>query len=126
MLAWGVLLPILKYVLPLPTLARLAWRGGRGRARNHEHEAKISTLARLVATRSNCLERSLVAYRFLARASADPRLVVGLGRQEDRVRGHVWVTLDGNPLLESAETLREYTPIVSFGVRGAADVPSEL
>jgi hypothetical protein len=68
----------------------------------------------------NCLERSLILYRYLARANADPRLVVGMGKP-DEFLGHVWVTVDGRPLLDTPETLRAYTEVVRFGGGGAQE-----
>ena len=68
----------------------------------------------------NCLERSLILYRYLARANADPRLVVGMSKAHEFL-GHVWVTVDGRPLLDTPETLRAYTVVVRFGARGAQE-----
>ena len=68
--------------------------------------------------RSNCLERSLLAYRFLSGAGADPHLVLGVGRSEGRVVGHAWITLDDAPVLESSEALDELAPVAVFGSHG--------
>jgi hypothetical protein len=66
----------------------------------------IATIDRVAAHvrldgQDNCLERSLVAYRFLGRAGASPQLVIGVARDERGVRGHAWVTVDGRPIGES-------------------------
>jgi len=66
------------------------------------------------------LERSLVLFRSLARANANPHLVVGMAKPDEYL-GHVWVTVDGRPLLETPETLGSYTEVVSFGRGGARD-----
>lgn len=64
---------------------------------------------------SNCLERSLAAYRMLCAAAADPELVIGLRHADDRaLHGHVWVTVGGQPVGERAADLAAYTPIVRF------------
>jgi hypothetical protein len=49
--------------------------------------------------------------------NAHPRLVVGMGKS-DEFLGHVWVSVDGRPLLDSPETLRTYTEVVGFGFSG--------
>ena len=127
MAAWATLLPILKRLLPLPKLARLVWTPPRTHRRDLENERRVAALARrlyrsrLVTRDDNCLERSLLTYRFLSRLNADPRLVAGVRRGEEGVLGHVWVTLDGEPVGESRITLGEYAPIAVFGAGGARE-----
>lgn len=65
-----------------------------------------------------------MTYRFLARAGSRPRLVTGVGRAEGAIVGHVWVMVEGEPVHDSAESLRTYGTLVEFGdggrpVRGA-------
>ena len=117
---WLCVLPLLKRRLSLAKLVRLMWLRPRGAARDSVRERRtIRAVARLSrASRGNCLERSLVLYRYLARATADPHLVVGMARPDEYL-GHVWVTVDGRPLLETAETLASYTELVGFGRDGA-------
>jgi len=119
---WLCVLPLLKRRLPLPRLVRLMWLRPRGTTRDRIRERRtIRAVARLSrVSGGNCLERSLVLYRYLARANADPRLVVGMARPDEYL-GHVWVTVDGRPLLETTETLASYTEVVGFG-RGGAQV----
>jgi Transglutaminase-like superfamily len=129
MVGWSLVLPILKYVLPLPTLVRLMSSRGAG-ARQHEREEQVVVLARGLSRvrplpfRDNCLERSLLAYRFLSRANAEPSLVVGVRREEDSVVGHVWVTLDGEPVDETSSSLRGFAPVVTFGSGGTPRLSS--
>jgi hypothetical protein len=91
------------------------WLAPRRTERNREREQRtIRIVSRLSRTSGgNCLERSLVLYRYLARANADPQLVVGMARPNEYL-GHVWVTVDGRPLLETPETLSGYSKVVSF------------
>jgi len=116
---WMCALPVLKRTLPLPRLVRLMWLPPRIRERDPEREERtIRIVARLSRTSGgNCLARSLVLYRYLSRADADPRLVVGMAKPEVFV-GHVWVTVGGRPLLESTETLRGYEEVTTFGDQG--------
>ena len=112
-------LPLLKRTLPLPRLVRLMWLPARASERHLERERRTARVIRGLCRTSggNCLERSLILYRYLARANADPHLVVGIGKPGGFL-GHVWVTVDGQPLLDSPETLREYTEVVRFGAGG--------
>jgi len=106
---------VLKRTLALERLVRLMWLAPGGNARDSGRERRtIRIVARLARTSGgNCLERSLVLYRYLARANADPHLVVGMARPDEYL-GHVWVTVDGQPLLETPETLGGYTEVVTF------------
>jgi hypothetical protein len=125
MSGWALVLPVLKYVLPLRRLVRLAASRGDGSPREPMRVEKVTNLARIIyrssasVVRDNCLERSLVAYRYLGRANADPELVVGMGKNGADFLGHVWVTLDGKPLYDSPEKLAEFEPVVVFDTRGA-------
>jgi hypothetical protein len=125
MVVWRLTLPLLKWIVPLPRLARLMWAAGGQRERDPAREEQIATLAEAISGRrggrrlDNCLERSLVAYRFLSRAGAEPELVVGVSHDEP-VRGHVWVRLDGEPLRDSVD---EFEEVTAFGAQGAL-IPS--
>ena len=121
--AWSAALPLLKRVVPLLKLAPLAWAEGAG-ARNTRREREIVRLSgalprlRLARGGANCLERSLLAYRFLAQANADPRLVVGVRREGGSMVGHAWVTVDGRPVHDTEATVRQFVPLVEFGPEG--------
>lgn len=130
MAAWTPFLPVLKRVVPLPRLVRLMSSEAARTGREQELEWRIGEIARLlyrsraVTRRDNCLERSLLAYRFLARANAAPDLFVGMTRDGDELRGHVWVSVDGEPLHETDESLAAYTRILVFDSGGTqVDVP---
>jgi Transglutaminase-like superfamily len=112
-------LPVLKRTFPLTRLVRLMWLPKRVPGRDPEREERtIRVVARLSrASGGNCLARSLVLYRYLSRMDADPRLVVGMAKP-DEFLGHVWVTVDGRPLLETLETLRGYEEVTTFGDQG--------
>jgi hypothetical protein len=120
MAGWRLVLPLLKRRLPLPRLVRLMWLGERARPVTPEREARIANLARIVyrsehvSRRGNCLERSLVLYRYLSAAGADPHLVVGMRGGEAAVRGHAWVTVRGEPVEEPPHSLEGLAQVVSF------------
>jgi hypothetical protein len=123
MMGWSLVLPLLKRLLPLKTLARLMWcEGRRDRSPRREHDiARLSfALCRLRPPhfRSNCLERGLLAYRYFARANADPRLVIGVATSEEGLVGHAWVTIDDRPVRESDADMRRFIAVAKFGPRG--------
>ena len=130
MAGWLPLLPLLKYALPLPRLARLMSAAGSG-PRQPERERRIVILGHwlykfgTLGRYDCCLERSLVTYRYLCRANAAPELVVGFRKEGGRTLGHVWVLLDGEPVHDSPAELGEYVPLAVFGPAGAvASSPS--
>jgi hypothetical protein len=115
---WSLVLPIAKRTVPLPRLVRLMGsRSERTAQRDLEREAAIASLAAWVfktrppSARDNCLERGLVAYRYLSRAGASPELVVGVAKEMQGVHGHVWVTVDGRAVHDSPSTLADFEPI---------------
>jgi hypothetical protein len=115
MLGWALALPLLARVLPLPRLTRLVAKRSRAR-RSAWREQQIVGLAHrlgapLGAPGGGCLPRSLLLYRFLGAAGAEPRLTMGVRRQENRVRGHAWVAVDGRVVADSEEAVREFRPI---------------
>lgn len=122
MLGWSLVLPLLKRVLPLPRLVgvmRSDRRSGEGA------DAKVAALSewafrsRPRRSRDNCLDRALVAYRYLGRAGAEPTLVVGVAKDAtDAIAGHVWVTVDGDPVHDAPEDLAGFTELTAFGPDG--------
>jgi transglutaminase superfamily protein len=120
MVGWRLVLPLLKRRLPLPRLVRLMWLGDRSRPTTPEREARIAELARVVyrsehvSRRGNCLERSLVLYRYLSAAGADPHLVVGMKSREAAFRGHAWITVREEPVEEPPQSLEDLTQVVCF------------
>src|SRR5438045_7408931 len=129
MLAWSAVLPVAKRVLPLPRLVRLLRPRSQRNQRDRSREAALELLSAWVfksrprGARDNCLERGLIAYRYLARAGAEPTLVVGMPRTPGRP-GHVWVTVDGAAVHDGLETLAELEPAVAFAGDGHL-VPGE-
>jgi hypothetical protein len=124
MAAWSVALPILKRAMPLPRLVRFAHLEPRRDSRDPEREAKVIAIAewlfkvRQEGSRDNCLERSLVSFRFLGRLDAQPELVVGVSSEGDTTIGHVWVTIDGRPVHDDVTSVASYDQVVVFGSDG--------
>ena len=125
-IAWRLVLPVLKHAVPLRTLAR--WMSATpplvsersAMARRARVDAIRELLAqggRLVIS-GNCLERSLLLYRFLGEAGAAPRLVMGVNREGTTLGGHAWVELDGEPLADA--TTGRFVPVMVFSADGTA------
>ena len=118
MFAWSLVLPALKFALPLPRLVRLA-ASPRRVARDAGRETAVAEhAARVYRHRrdDNCLERSLVTYRYLGRSGAEPRLIVGM-RAADKF-GHVWVTTDGAAVHDAPQFLAQLEPLFEFDAAG--------
>jgi hypothetical protein len=124
----------LKRVVPFETLVRLMNRRPSARP-----SSRLSSQLQRCMDRtgrfpfrppSNCLERSLGAYRMLCGAGASPELFIGVRRVPGRVvQGHVWVTVAGRALAERSEDLSTYTTIAWFdanGCRHAAETTGTL
>jgi hypothetical protein len=125
MLGWSVVLPIVKRTLPLPRLVRLMRPHKPMIQRDSRREAAITSLAAWVfktrppGPRDNCLERALVAYRYLSHAGAEPQLVMGVAKSIAGVHGHVWVMVDGRPVYDSPATLESFETMLVFRSDGA-------
>ena len=123
---WAGMIRVLKRIVPVGTLVRLAHRktrrlnfapgGGESRERFEERlRTYLESRGRFpFRPPSNCLERSLGAYRLLCSAAADPQLVIGVRRSVEGVEGHVWVTSRGRLLAEAPADLAPFTTIVTF------------
>jgi hypothetical protein len=119
MLPWALGLPVLKHVLPLPVLARVCWSRRRSRRPVAiEFIVRAGLRTRPIPSRGNCLERSLLLYRYLSWAGAEPTLATGVRLEDGRLHGHAWVTVTGVSVGESPEEVGTYTPVVSFGPQG--------
>ena len=120
---WAAMLRGLKQVVPIATLVRIARVSPRRHPTAGLRQRVESYLERKgrfpFRPPSNCLERSLGAYRLLCRGGAKPELVVGVRHSPERgVEGHVWVTIEGHVLGETDADIAGFTPIVIFDSQG--------
>jgi hypothetical protein len=117
-----VLLGLIKHLVPLNWLARWVWCPPTGQ-RDREVERRLASsvlwLSQMVGLPDrDCLQRSLLLYRVLSRAGAEPKLVVGFDRINGRILGHTWVIVDGHTVIEPETDLLRFSPTFSFGTRG--------
>ena len=125
MLGWRLILRPLKRFVPLSRLVPLVCRPRAFEPRRPGREARVLSLADRLCrgrlARGTCLERSLLSYRFLTEAGADPRLIIGVRREDDSYQWHAWVTRDGQPIHERVESLEAYIPVVVFDGQGSIE-----
>jgi hypothetical protein len=111
-----------KRLVPIRTLARWSWRPARGTSRNLDAEQRLVSsvlrLSRASGSDRDCLQRSLVLYRELSRAGADPTLVVGFRRTDRGLEGHAWVETDGVPVAEPTVREQGFETTCAFGRGG--------
>jgi hypothetical protein len=120
MFGWRLVLPALKRVLPLDTLAR-SMRGRPGRRFDEERVVRLASWiygSRPLTGGDNCLERSLLLYRYLSRTDPDARLVVGFRNGGQAVEGHAWVVVGNRAMAADTDGRGPYAPVVSFGRDG--------
>jgi hypothetical protein len=113
-------LRVLVRVLALPRVVRLAEPRSLTSSPHERDVGRIVALAQSVTARATrrpetmCLVRSLVAYRYLARAGVHPELHVGFEREQDRLRGHAWVVVDGAPVTDRPDAIASLMSSVAF------------
>jgi hypothetical protein len=122
---WRAVLPVLKRAVSLQVLVRWMWPGGVAQSPPGDTlaRARLNTVRYFIAhggrfvVSGNSLERSLLLYRFLGEVNLDPKLVMGVRREEGATDGHVWIEVEGEPLADS--TTSRYVPVLVFGAGGA-------
>ena len=121
MLGWAAALPVLKRRMPLPKLVEAAVPGERAdSSRRPETVIAFSRwVYRIPGFRDNCLEKSLLTYRYLPADGDRYRLVLGVrGSEADGPPGHAWLTIDGVPVHDSPNSLTGLVPILTFDSAG--------
>lgn len=66
--------------------------------------------------RKNCLKKSLLIYDMLTRIGVkNLEFKLGINKENGKLDGHSWVTLNGNPYLDNYELAEKYKIIYSSG-----------
>ena len=118
---FALALPVL-LLLPLPRLQALLDRlaSRRRRQRADKQSVAATVLAMLQAggrlIRPGCLTRGITLYYFLRRAGVEVDLCFGIGRvsEGDGFDGHCWLSIDGEPYLETRDPRPLYTGMYAF------------
>lgn len=63
----------------------------------------IGAASRRLPWRSACIHKGIVAQRLLRRGGLDAVLHYGARQQETKLEAHVWVTVDGRPVIGGEE-----------------------
>jgi Transglutaminase-like superfamily len=122
MVAWAALLPLVKRRVSLVRLVEAA-----APARHNPTTASADTVIalsrwvyRLPLLRDNCLEKSLLTYRYLPPDGGGRyRLVLGFrGTESDAPPGHAWLTVDDVPVHDTDATLMDLVPVLAFDGTG--------
>ena len=114
-------LGVLKHIVSLPTLARWAWpRSAVASPRAAELIATDVLRAGNFAgwPDRDCLQRSLLLYRELARGGFGPELVVGFERGSGGLTGHAWVRAGGRVIADAETAVGRFEEVMVFGERG--------
>lgn len=119
LLAWRLLLPVLKRTMSIGLLTRLMWsRPGKASADADARVRSVLERGGRALLSANCVERSLVLYRVFSRLGMSPVMLLGTRRSGDeRLDGHAWVEIGGRPFGESDAS--DYAALVMFGTGGA-------
>jgi transglutaminase-like putative cysteine protease len=99
----------------------LARRFGKPRRSENDRPELTEKICRRLALaavfypgRARCLEQSLALYVLLRRRGVPVRLRLGV--QPYPFNAHAWVELNGAPLNERVETVRQFVPFEDFAV----------
>jgi len=118
MAAWRATLPVLKRVVPVRALATWMVTAPRHTSSSSTRDERVARVRQIFSNggrllvSSNCLERSLVMYRLLAREGADVALVLGVRHNESNLAGHAWCEMNGMPLGERHD--EPYKTVLAF------------
>jgi Transglutaminase-like superfamily len=130
---WAAVVRLLKHVVTIVVLVRVVHAPPSAGGSQSGLAGRLDVLFRRAGRfprrpPSNCLERSLAAYRLLCRAGAQPELVIGMKRATGgRIEGHTWVVVDGRPLGEDTDALAGFAPVLAFDARGRQTIgPARL
>lgn len=118
---WRLALAPLKRTVPVAKLVRLM---ARSPGRPPEDTRRIVELVdwvyapRRPADLDNCLDRSLVLYRFLSRSESGRRLVLGIRQESGALEGHAWVTVGDRAIGATPASGGDFVPLATFDAEG--------
>jgi hypothetical protein len=121
LLGWRLALAVLKRTVPIATLVRLmATPGGHAPQDSRRIVELVDWLygPRRDRDLGNCLDRSLVLYRFLSRSEPRTRLVLGMRRGSSELEGHAWVISGDRAFGETPASGDEFMTLATFAADG--------
>lgn len=104
------------WVLPFRAMQRFAFKPRKNRAAPYPVE-KIVWAVRAVSRRvpgATCLTQALAAQVLLSRSGYNPRVEIGVAKNErNQFRAHAWLVL-GDQVLIGGSGVESYTPLVAW------------
>jgi hypothetical protein len=114
---WVVILSILARLLPLSRALQIVSTEVRRKSTDVD-PVKLSTAidalleANFFVFKPRCWKRATVLHRYLALAGVATTIRFGVRREDAELKGHAWLELNGQPILESSPPV--YTVTYSF------------
>lgn len=121
LLGWRVALAVLKRNVPIATLVRfMASPAGRSTrdTRRIVELVDLTYAPRRDRDPGNCLDRSLVLYRFLSRSDPGTRLVLGVRPGSPALEGHAWVIAGDRAIGEAPADGGSFVTLATFASDG--------
>ena len=117
MVAMVSALAVLQRTVSLPRLVRLfdVRRPRReGRLSPQRLAWLASGLLRRIFGQDFCMPRSLVLFHFMRKWAYPVRLHFGIAKQGSKLKGHAWVTLDGEPFAEHGDPRETFKTVYTY------------
>jgi Transglutaminase-like superfamily len=118
---WRVALAPLKRTVPVPKLVRLMASSPGHPPRDTDRIVELVDwiyAPRRDVDLGNCLDRSLVLYRFLSRDEPGRRLVLGIRQESGALEGHAWVTAGDRAIGVTSGSGGDFVPLATFDAEG--------
>ena len=113
MLAWSI---CLRMIRPLLSVQRLVWLAIPAYSKDYVHSVNVLTYMQwldsigILVRTHNCLVRALVCHRFLTLSGMKSSVLIGF----DGRKGHSWVEVNGEAVLEKQGILDRYRPLLTI------------
>ena len=117
MAGWVVVLSALARMLPLSRALRIVSTEVRRKSTKIDPVQLSTAIDALLEVnffvfRPSCWKRSTVLHRYLALAGVATTIRFGVRKDDSELKGHAWLELNGQPILESSPPV--YTVTYSF------------
>jgi hypothetical protein len=121
LLGWRLALPSLKRTVPIARLVR--WMASPAGRPARDTGRIVELVDWIFAPRANedpgnCLDRSLVLYRFLSRSEPGTRLVLGMRNGSSELEGHAWVIAGDRAFGQTPAGGGDFEPVATFAADG--------
>jgi Transglutaminase-like superfamily len=121
LLGWRLALAVLKRTIPIATLVRLMATPGGHSSRDTRRIVELVDWIygpRRNRELGNCLDRSLVLYRFLSRSEPGTRLALGMRHGSSELEGHAWVIAGNRAFGATPPSGDDFVTLATFAADG--------